>query len=409
MNKICTYAWKGLHVTPNGDVTMCCKQQRKTPHHDDIVSETTSINDIRHSDKWNEIRQSMLDGKEHESCKLCWDDERGGITSMRQHSNNLHSDYYKEIITNNNSKLTDDYLGIVDIRQSNVCNMKCLSCGPRFSSLWNLESLHHETKYTIHFPGSNSAKNNGVLEVDENLLTDTIMQSVPYINEFYFAGGEPMLNKIHWDILEELDRLGRYDVKIVYNTNLLKLDHKGKHIFEYWDKFTNWHAGISIDAIGTRAEYVRTGTKWNTLDDNISLVSKHYKDKINFDVTISALNMGGLVDLFDYTASKRIENILYTNIVYYPSWINVYNLPLHYREKISNDIQKFIKKQDNTRFKGFLENEFKNFKVKTNQEHRFNNNKNLGLKEFIQTYDKIRKTDIFENCPEFIDLWDEIS
>lgn len=407
MNKICTYAWKGLHITPNSDVTMCCLQKRQLPYHDDRVSETNCISDIRNSEKWNNIRQSMLDGDEHDSCQVCWDNENAGIISMRQVSNNFHSDYYNEIIDNNSSELFDDKLGMIDIRQSNICNMKCLSCSPWFSSLWNLESIKHNTPFAKHLPGT-STKNNGVLEVNENLLIDTVMENITYINEFYFAGGEPMLNKIHWDILEELDRIGRYDVKIVYNTNLLKLDYKGKHIFDYWDKFTNWHAGISIDAIGNRGEYVRTGTNWDILDHNISQVAKHYNNKINFDVTISALNLGGLVELLDYTKSKSINNIVYTNFVYSPSWLSVNNLPLHYRENIINDIQEFIKQQDNPEFLRFLDNGFKDFKIKIEQSHRFKNQDSVGFKDFIKTYDQIRKTNIFDACPEFLELWDEI-
>jgi len=407
MNKICTYAWKGLHITPSSDVTMCCKQKRQLPYHTDTVSGDNSIQDIRHSENWNKVRQSMLDGEEHDSCKMCWDDEKDGITSLRQNSNNLHSDYYAEILNNNSAELIDDRLGIVDIRQSNICNMKCLSCSPRFSSLWNLESLKHDTKFTQHLPGTN-LKNNGVLEVNTDYISNDIMENIPYINEFYFAGGEPMLNKIHWDIMAELDRLGRYDVKIVYNTNLLKLDYKGKHIFDYWDKFTNWHAGISIDAIGARSEYVRTGTKWDILDHNISLVSKYYKDKINLDVTVSALNLGGLVDLLEYTKSKSIENIVFTNFVYMPQWMNTYNLPLHYRQKIVNDIQQFIDQQTDSEFLRFLNNSFSNFKIKMNQDYRFKLNERHGFKEFINTHDKIRGTNIFDSCPEFIELWDNI-
>ena len=407
MNKICTYAWKGLHITPNSDVTMCCKQQRQLPHHNDIVSADNSIHDIRHSVEWNKVRQDMLDGVEPESCKICWDDEKDGVMSLRQHSNNMHSDYYQEIVDNDRAELLNDRLGIVDIRQSNICNMKCLSCSPRFSSLWNLESLKHDTKFTTHLPGT-SVKNNGVLEVNADYISNDIMENIPYINEFYFAGGEPILNKIHWDILEELDRIGRYDVKIVYNTNLLKLEYKGKHIFDYWDKFTNWHAGISIDAVGTRGEYVRTGTQWDILDHNISLASKYYKDKINLDVTISALNLGGIVDLLEYAKSKSIKNIVFTNFVYMPTWMNAYNLPLDYRQKIVNDIQQFIDKQTDTEFLRFLNNSFGNFKIKMNQDHRFELSEQHGFKEFIKTHDEIRDTDIFESCPEFIKLWDDI-
>ena len=43
-----------------------------------------------------------------------------------------------------------------------------------------------------------------------------------------------------------------------------------------------------------------------------------------------------------------------------------------------------------------------------NQDYRFKLNERHGFKEFINTHDKIRGTNIFDSCPEFIELWDNI-
>jgi len=83
-----------------------------------------------------------------------------------------------------------------------------------------------------------------------------------YVEQIYFAGGEPLLMEEHYRILEELVARKRFDVRLIYNSNFTHTDLKGRSVFDYWRQFESVSVGASLDASGTAAEYIRKGTVW---------------------------------------------------------------------------------------------------------------------------------------------------
>jgi hypothetical protein len=72
----------------------------------------------------------------------------------------------------------------------------------------------------------------------------------------------------HYKILEELERRGRFDVRLIYNTNFTETRLKTRSVFDYWRKFDSVSVGASLDAMGARAEYIRKGTDWSQVEQN---------------------------------------------------------------------------------------------------------------------------------------------
>ena len=400
------HAWKSLYVTPLGEAGMCCIQYPLLTK----INPKTDVKNIRQEKLWNDIRESMLKGEEHPYCVKCWITEKeNNLPSYRQNTNEKYIKEYNAIKKQNTKKLIDDNLLYIDIRQTNICNMKCLSCNPVYSSLWGAEE---GTSYPLQYSDGNlyqdEIKKNGVLHVKNNEFEDYILSNIKNITEVYFAGGEPMLNTLHWDILEELDRLHRYNIKIYYNTNLFKLDYKTKHVFDYWDKFTNWFAGCSIDAIGSRAEYVRTGTKWKTIDAHLKLIQDKYPLHFDIDTTVSALSVGGLKDLMLYCDKLNIQRHRWGNTVIRPKHLCIDILPKDYRRYVYDDIEKLVQqkiKNDKTLdyLQSFLDHlEIAMLSTDATPRDRYK------FKSFIENKDKTRNTDIFVSCPEFKDLWPKI-
>ena len=407
-DKICVHAWKGLYTTPL-EAGMCCIQfpllTRITPQ--------TDIKNIRKQKIWNDIRESMLKGQEHPSCSNCWRVEKeNNISSYRQTINERYPEEYKLIKSKNVNTLIDDNLTYIDVRQTNVCNMKCLSCGPVYSSLWNAEERTSDAlKYSNGDAYNNTINKNGVLSIQNNDFDDYILSNLKHIKEVYFAGGEPMVNPLHWTILEELDRLQRYDVKLYYNTNLLKLDYKGKHVFDYWDKFSSWFAGCSIDAIGARAEYVRTGTKWSTVDHHLKLMQEKYPLNFDIDTTVSALSIAGLKDLIQYCNQLQIQQHRWSNTVVRPEYLHINVLPREYRQHLFNDMKSLVDNFDHMKHPLtnplVLRNFLNHLEVAMLESDATDVNR-YKFKQFIERKDKTRNTDIFTSCPEFKDLWSDI-
>jgi len=61
---------------------------------------------------------------------------------------------------------------------------------------------------------------------------------------------------------------GRFDVRLIYNSNFTHVKLKDRLVFDYWKKFESVAVGASLDAMGPRAEYIRKGTKWNIVEEN---------------------------------------------------------------------------------------------------------------------------------------------
>ena len=405
-DKICVHAWKSLYVTPLGEAGMCCIQYPLLTK----INPKTDVKNIRQEKLWNDIRESMLKGEEHPYCVKCWITEKeNNLPSYRQNTNEKYIKEYNAIKKQNTKKLIDDNLLYIDIRQTNICNMKCLSCNPVYSSLWGAEE---GTSYPLQYSDGNlyqdEIKKNGVLHVKNNEFEDYILSNIKNITEVYFAGGEPMLNTLHWDILEELDRLHRYNIKIYYNTNLFKLDYKTKHVFDYWDKFTNWFAGCSIDAIGSRAEYVRTGTKWKTIDAHLKLIQDKYPLHFDIDTTVSALSVGGLKDLMLYCDKLNIQRHRWGNTVIRPKHLCIDILPKDYRRYVYDDIEKLVQQKiKNDKPLDYLQSFLDHLEIAMLSTDATPRDR-YKFKSFIENKDKTRNTDIFVSCPEFKDLWPKI-
>ena len=107
-----------------------------------------------------------------------------------------------------------------DIRFSNLCNMACRSCGTWFSSNW------YEDHKKLNRQPPPHAK---IMKVGRstNDMWEQMLESFDHAEQFYFAGGEPIIMEEHYRILKELDRRKMYHVRLIYNTNFSKNNIQG--------------------------------------------------------------------------------------------------------------------------------------------------------------------------------------
>ena len=74
----------------------------------------------------------------------------------------------------------------------------------------------------------------------------------------------------YW-ILEYLIEMDKRDIIIEYNTNLsmLKNNKLKLNVVDYWEQFNNISIRASLDGRGKRAEYIRHGTDWEVIEENL--------------------------------------------------------------------------------------------------------------------------------------------
>ena len=211
-----------------------------------------------------------------------------------------------------------------DIRFSNLCNLKCRSCGHIFSSQWYQDQAK--------LAGGDWKARNSVLNYAGRTETDMWEQLEPhldYVEQIYFAGGEPLLMEEHYRILDELVRRKRFDVRLIYNTNFTHTDLKGNSVFEYWKQFTSVAVGASLDGMGHYGEYIRKGTDW------AQVVRNRYEmlrvcPQVDFYIspTLSIMNAWHLPDFHREWVAHGLLQAQDLNV-------NILQDPVHYRIDIA--------------------------------------------------------------------------
>jgi MoaA/NifB/PqqE/SkfB family radical SAM enzyme len=371
-----------MYVNADGSVLPCCIAD----HHQHLGNtQQNKIIDIWNSDEYKTLRKNMIEGKACSQCNACYSSEEQGNKSFRQSVNQQFAEYlpYADK-TNADGSLDEMNLHYFDVRWSNICNFKCRSCSSTYSSSWATEDK--KDKVFIFAGGK-----------DNNDLYEQFKPHLQNMKEIYFAGGEPLLTDKHYEILQHLIDTKNTKVKLRYNTNLSALAYKGKPITDYWNKFSTVIVYASLDSWGDRAEYIREGTDWEDLKNNIQTI----KDKcphvvLEMSSVISAFNVATVTDFLDYL----FENKIFDRNKFKPSFYNMIN-PDYYNFSIIDDktkeqiIDKIKSKSYNNHINSQLNsviNQLQNSTFDLNLQHKF--------KLKTQHYDELRKRNFKQTFPE---------
>lgn len=258
----CMYPWIHLHAYPTGEVHPCCHAEWKVPALGS--ARESSLEQIWNSPAQRKLRQDMLTGTPNPACARCYEQEAAGFFSGRKSANKHHGHNIGRVAATQPDGTVEKFeMTYWDIRFSNLCNLRCRTCGPTFSSQWYQDQ--------VQLAGAEWAKSNRVLNIagrDKNDMWQQLIPHLDYVEKIYFAGGEPLLMEEHYNILEELVRRKRFDVKLIYNTNFTHTQLKDRSVFEYWKLFDSVSVGASLDDSGARGEYIRKGTDWAVIESN---------------------------------------------------------------------------------------------------------------------------------------------
>jgi len=246
---------------------------------------------------------------------------------------------------------------------------------------------------TIRFPMSDSivTQNN-----DQEHILQTFRDNLEHCTLVYFAGGEPLINDTHWKILDIILEAGRTDIFLRYNTNLLKTTYRGRDAIDIWEQFDHTPGvSVSIDAIGDRAEYSRTGTVWETIDNNLRRTVKLYPD-LQISITPSILTLAGMTETIDYCVGIGIKpnKIFYSNVVYTPKYLCANLLPKSVK-------QHYLKQLESYNTVGYEQ-------LKAVLYTEGNPLDRAKFVKFTRELDAVRGTDIITAAPElaeYMDSW----
>jgi hypothetical protein len=117
----------------------------------------------------------------------------------------------------------------------------------------------------------------------------------------FHGGGEPLLSNNHVQLLKQIEQVkGLGDVRVFYNTN--GTQKVNDQILELWSRCQLIEIYFSIDDIGSRFDYQRTGANWQQVLDNLDWYHSNMPHNHMFYVNCvwSYLNLFYLNELVDW-------------------------------------------------------------------------------------------------------------
>jgi MoaA/NifB/PqqE/SkfB family radical SAM enzyme len=389
----CVLPWSHLYVGPNGKIAPCCVGKTLGEYGD------TTLEEAWNSDAMKQLRIDMTNGVKNDICSSCYKKEDMGFKSMRQNSNVTMKDVADVVRTTSNSdgSIDEFKLYYLDLRFNNLCNFKCRTCNPFFSSSVAVEHMQNTSLKKFH-----KTPERGIIQ-NNNILSE-IEKQYPNVTRIYFAGGEPMMQEEHWNILKYyVDNDTAKNVGLVYSTNTSRLTYKTNSVFDYWKHFKSVHVQTSIDAEGKRAEYWRDGTVWEDILANIKLI-KESKVQWSIHSVISWANVYSYVELVKTLLQEKLS-LGYNFTIWCldeSHEFNLQELPDFKKQEIASMLDTFIVELEDGKFGRYLGEPV----IKTNIENikmfmfakSIPINKEKFEKHFI--LDGIRNKDFFEYFPE---------
>ena len=386
----CILPWIHIYANPDGSVLPCCIGDYRL-HLGNIQSQT--IEDVWNGEKYKTMRKKMLTGEKCDECAACYTIEESNSESPRQLQTNKFKKYIPLSDTTNTDGSVDMNLRYFDIRWSNICNFKCRSCSSTYSSSWATEdNASGANKKVFIFAGGDS----------NDALYNQFLPHFKNIEEFYFAGGEPLLTDKHYDILEYLISIGKTNVELKYNTNLSSLKYKNKSVIDLWKHFPNIQIGASLDSWGTRAEYIREGTDWEIIKYNLRSIKQHVPQvQLYITTVVSVFNVSTLPEFFNHMLESKLFNIKDLDSCVY----NLLNPEFYSFSILNNELKStIIDKLSKAKFNAIIDNRIQyvisSLKNSTHDEQALQE-----FKKITTEYDLIRNRNFLETFPELKELY----
>jgi sulfatase maturation enzyme AslB (radical SAM superfamily) len=224
------------------------------------------------SSKWlSDIKRKFKQDTWPQECTRCQETETTN-SSIRQYSMATHDQ---------NLNIRSDYLvlgGVLD----NVCNSACQTCNENLST--KIGSLTSHNYIQIN--------NSGKIE---QLPTDRIIQ-------MDINGGEPSASPNYLKLLDNLPP----------NVKHLRLNTNGSRVLAALPRLIERGVmvtvTVSLDGIERVHDYVRWPIKWHKVAATIQQYQNMGLHRLNTWTTVSALNIGDLKNIQEYTKKHNIDH-----------------------------------------------------------------------------------------------------
>ena len=325
-NTLCSLAWSHISSEPAGPCRSCCiARDHITDDNGNIYSlGEHSVKEILTSTFMKNLRQEMREGKQPSNCETCWEDERNGKESKRLIYNKIMGfDFLK--IDEIDYEKEPEYPVDLQIALGSVCNLKCRTCNPVYSSKWRSEAKERN----IHWWKPDVKVE--VTDLERSKFWEDLEESSVHLRRLEIMGGEPFYTKEFKVLIDRLIDYGTSkNISLNLSTNGTIFDEE--LLNKITDNFNAVGFNISIDGTDRLFDYTRHGNSWSNVSSNLRKFYekfKYYKDRqqkhkfsIGITITISTINFYYLRDIHQFFEVNYPDFEIWNNIVYFPDHYN---------------------------------------------------------------------------------------
>jgi MoaA/NifB/PqqE/SkfB family radical SAM enzyme len=332
-DQFCVLPWISLETSPVGTVRPCCLAD------DELVDDSgakfnlrqASFVAIQNSKSMQLLRQQFISGQQPDTCRKCWNEESAGRTSKRLHT----LDRLKHMIEDTQWTQEAKPLMFLDLKLGNICNLKCRICGSWSSSSYAVEEIAHDRsgpgKQSWHYEMLQA----GRWPRENTVFWDEIADHVDQLHYIEFTGGEPFLIQEHFDLLQRMVDQGLAgQIEIHYNTNGTQWPESAADI---WRHFRTVEIAFSIDDVGPRFEYQRSGAVWSQVERNLERFRQLRDQQPNIQLqvcsTVNVFNVMYLEGLANWIDQQAFD-FVYWNIMHDAPYFSIATLPIEAKQVI---------------------------------------------------------------------------
>lgn len=361
---MCLYPFTHINFKTHGGVAPCFRSLPVGDLHKD------SIEEIWNNESWRAIRKNMLNGVLPPECISCKRLEESGAISYRMDSISdraVHSRWRGQVAKcdTSNGQMPFEAKEL-ELRFSNICNLKCRVCGPSFSSKWESDWVKEtpivrwQKKNGVEYKQFNGQKqytDKGVLRLD---MVDLVKKMAPHLEYLMITGGEPLLDDKHYEVLDILNPYAE-NITLEYTSNLNQLGLKNKSALSYWPDFKKVILKVSIDSDRRNYSYIRHGGDINLVEECISNIFDTFyvshaesqskdplilrqKIKLLLTATTSVYNVNMLPEMAKYFT--ELGGFFHSSQVQYPYFLSSQILPVKYKQEITQRTSEFLSNLD---------------------------------------------------------------
>jgi len=285
----CQLKWNWSTIFLTTEQTASC--HRTNHHHFD----TETFNFHNTPNKLDD-RQRMLQGSwPQKGCDYCKNIESAGGQSDRLTNLDFPGIHAPpELDTNPQAVWVTPR--ILEVYFDNTCNLKCLYCGPHFSSLWDAENVRFGLK-----PFAKSSN----MEQNKQKIFQWLREHGHSLTVFNILGGEPLYQSELDQCIDLFDQHPAPELKLQIFTNLnCKISHlqktveKIKHLVDQ-NKLQEFEITASLDCWGEPQEYVRYPLDLENWEKNFEYLLGQPWINLIISSTVTPLTVKTLPDLLE--------------------------------------------------------------------------------------------------------------